>query len=267
VPAGQSVQLTVKRADGGKTELLTVALADPPEVPIPQAPMPSTLKGAKPADNQPAKKDKPETGLHRRTNPTLGRDYWVYVPETYAPTISHGLLIWLHPAGRGGRDADDVVKAWSEYCAERHLILVGPVAKSADGWLASEAEEAIADVRRLADEYVIDRRRVVAHGLGSGGLMAYHLGFAARDLVRGVAVGGAPLGTQPRDPDLARPLAFFIAGGKKDPRLAEIEAGTRKLAERGYPVIFREMPTAGATQLDGPTVDALRIWLDTLDAI
>ena len=97
--------------------------------------------------------------------------------------------------------------------------------------------------------------------------MAYYLGFAARDFVRGVAVGGAPLTTQPRTPDLARPLAFFLAAGKKDPRATEIEQGKRRLAEKGFPVAYREMPTAGPSELDAPTVEALKEWLDTLDAI
>ncbi|MFO0849110.1 MAG: PDZ domain-containing protein [Gemmataceae bacterium] len=267
VPAGQSVRLTVKRKDGGKTESMTVALADPPEKPIADAPLPSSRKGAKPPAAPAEKKPKPETGLLRRTNPTLGREYWVYVPDNYDPKVSQGLLVWLHPAGRGGRDANDVVKAWKEYCAERHLILAGPVSKSPEGWLASEAEEALTDIRRLADEYQIDPRRVVAHGLGTGGPMAYYLGFAARDFVRGVAVGGAPLTTQPRDPDLTRPLAFFLAAGKKDPRLANIEEGKRKLAEKGFPVFYREMPAAGPSELDAATVEALKVWLDTLDAI
>ena len=36
---------------------------------------------------------------------------------------------------------------------------------------------------------------VVAHGMGTGGQMAYYVGFNARDVFRGVAVVGSTLGT------------------------------------------------------------------------
>ena len=44
------------------------------------------------------KKDEQETGLLKRTNTTLGREYWVYVPENYDPKVSHGVIVWFHAA-------------------------------------------------------------------------------------------------------------------------------------------------------------------------
>ena len=45
--------------------------------------------------------------------------------------------------------------------------------------------------RDVMNRYTIDRRRVVAHGMGIGGQMAFHVGFTARDLIRGVATTGS----------------------------------------------------------------------------
>ena len=43
----------------------------------------------------------------------------------------------LHDAGKGGKDAEDVVKIWREYCDACHYILVGPKSQNPEGWMAS----------------------------------------------------------------------------------------------------------------------------------
>ena len=48
-------------------------------------------------------------------------------------------------------------------------------------------------------EYTIDHQRVIAHGMGVGGQMAYYLGFNVRDLIRGVATTGAVLTNPVKD--------------------------------------------------------------------
>ena len=133
-------------------------------------------------------------------------------------------------------------------------MLVGPESANPDGWLASEAEEVLADVRTVAGECAADPARVVVVGAGAGGRMAFHLGFTARDLVRGVAAVGADLGTKPRDPEPGRPLAFFVTA-----------ADTAKpLRDAGYPVTVRD---AAADVLDADTVETLSRWVDCLDRI
>jgi hypothetical protein len=57
----------------------------------------------------------------------------------------------------------------------------------------SRAQRGSSSLTRTIGEYTIDRRCVVAHGMGVGGQMSFYLGFAARDLVRGVATTGAML--------------------------------------------------------------------------
>ena len=48
------------------------------------------------------------------------------------------------------------------------------------------------------NQYTIDRNRVVVHGMGVGGQMAFRLGFRARDVVRGhggeVVLDRSPMG-------------------------------------------------------------------------
>ena len=200
---------------------------------------------------------KPAPGLTRRTNPTSGRKSWVYVPEGLRKGVAPGLVVWLHPTGKGGRDADAVVELWKEAAAERGLVLVGPESANPDGWLASEADEVLADVRAVMGEVGADPARVAVVGAGAGGRMAFHLGFTARDLVRGVASIGAELATKPREPVPGRPLWFVLVAGKG------ADGDAKALRELGYPVTVCE--PAGENALDAATVTTLATWVDCLD--
>jgi serine protease Do len=191
----------------------------------------------------------------------------MYVPTNYDPNISHGVVIWLHAAGQGGKDANDLVDIWKTVCEQRHLILVGPKSTSDAGWLASEAEFIQETAREIASQYTIDRQRIVAHGLGAGGQMAYYLAFNARDLVRGVAASGAALSNPPKDNVAGQRLSFFIVAGGKDPLAKDIVAAEPVLAEKNSPVMCRECPAMGKEYLDGKTFEELVRWIDILDRL
>jgi S1-C subfamily serine protease/predicted esterase len=289
LPAGTEVKVEVKRKDGGKTETLTVKLGPLPDDVPEKLPLPSSAGKAlerpkgepAPKDGAPKKEEKPaeekkknsekkdeeETGLLKRTHETTGREYWVYVPENYDKNVAHGLVVWFHAAGKGGRDADDLVKIWQDYCEDHHFILVGPKARSNDGWVASETEEVVQVAREVLGRYTLDRSRVVAHGMGVGGQMAFYVGFHARDLVRGVAVTGAVPGSQPKDTVQGQPLSFFIVAGQKDPLLKEITEGKDRLVEKKFPVVYREIADFGKEYLDEKTFREMRAWMDSLDKI
>jgi serine protease Do len=325
---GATMELQVKRKDGGKTDTVKATLiAEPDDLPE-GLPLPSSVEkalekpkvpeGAKPkagdrkpvdpgmpgekpkpgkipdkkpddkkpadkkpddkkdekkADEKPADDKKPdekkeiETGLIKLTNPTLGREYWVYVPTTYKPGIAHGVILWLHDAGKGGKDSEDVVKIWREYCDACHFILVGPKSQNPDGWVASETEAVIGDLKDVLGRYTTDRTRVIAHGMGSGGGMGYYLGFHARDVIRGVAVSGAVPGTQAKDNTPGQSLNFFLVVGDKDPNLKEIAEGVAKLKEKKFPVVYREIKDFGKEYLTDVVLTELQKWLDALDRI
>ncbi len=298
--AGTEIKVEVQRKEGEKTETLKVKLAGLPDT-VPeklpenatagkalaqrkQVPTPRRAPGTvpeqpKPEEKKPEpkaeekkeeKKDedkKSETGLLERATPARDRQYWVYVPKNYDPNVSHALVIWLHGAGQGGKDAKDMVQIWEDACADRHIILVGPKSESEAGWLGSEAEfvqEAARDVMR---EYTIDRRRVVAHGIGAGGEMAFYLGFNARDLIRGVATTGAALAAQPKENVAGQRLAFFVVAGGKDPQAKQIAEAKAPLEERKFPVTFREVAEMGKEYLDRKTFEELVRWIDSLDRL
>jgi S1-C subfamily serine protease/predicted esterase len=215
------------------------------------------------------KKEEPkiEKGLIKKSNPALGRNYWVYIPRTYSPDVSHGLIVWLHPAGREGRDADDMVDIWEDFCEEYNFIMLGPISENKNGWVATETEGVVSDINAVLGQYTIDRHRIVAHGSGIGGQMAYYLGFNARDQIRGVATVGAVLASQPKDLVPNQRLQFYIAAGEKDPIVKDIAESKPKLTERKYNVILRVVKDLGKQYIneDPKTLKELARWIDTLD--
>ena len=202
-----------------------------------------------------------------RTNPTLGREFWVYVPQNYDKNISYGVIIWLHRGKATAKEGDDLSKIFGRFCEDNHFILIGPKSKNAEGWLPSETEELLQDVRTVLGEYTIDRSRVVAHGMGNGGQMAFYLGFTARDLIRGVATTGAVLSTQPKEPVPGQPLSFFIVGGEQDPLVKDIAEAKPRLTEKKHAVIYRQLKDFGKEYLLDTTLEELKVWLDSLDRI
>jgi serine protease Do len=269
-------------ADGSETATVTARLVAAPaelpdKLPLPSSAMkalegaPKPKKEAKfpfaPAE-EPAKKDekaKVETGFINRVNEGLGREYWVYVPDNYDANKSYGLIVWFHPAGQGGKDGEKMSRAFRETCEDFNYIMMGPKSGNNDGWVPSETELVIRDVKTVIGQYTIDRTRVVAHGLGNGGQMAFYFGFNARDTIRGVATVGAVLGTNPKDNIAHQPLSFFITSGDKDPLSKEIMQSRDLLQEKRFPVFYREMKESGKEYFDAPTFGDFLSWLDSLD--
>jgi poly(3-hydroxybutyrate) depolymerase len=209
---------------------------------------------------------KPETGTLKRTNASRGHEYWVYVPEDYDPNISYSVLLWLHPVGKGKEeDIEDVKDVWKDICMDHHIILVAPKADGENGWVASESDFVQEVVREVMAQYTVDRRRVIAHGMGVGGQMAFYLGFTVRDLIRGVATTGAALASTLKDNVANQPLSFFVVTGGKDPVAEDVRATKTKLADKKFSVVYRELPVRGHQYLDEKTRDELVRWIDSLD--
>jgi poly(3-hydroxybutyrate) depolymerase len=224
-------------------------------------------------DKGPAKPPaKVETGLQKKTTPAADATFWVYVPETYDPNISCGVVVWLHPVGKNKeRDIEDFINSWMNFCDDHNLLLVCPQSENQLGWTPGEAEIVLEAMKTVAETYTIDSRRIVAHGMGVGGEMAYYLGFQARNLFRGVAAVGAALRSNPREKVPSQPLSFFLAVGDKDPGKPAVAQSRETLMKFKYPVIERVVPNMGVEYIDGragaPTLDEMIRWIDSLDRL
>ena len=303
LPPGSEIQLEVTRKEAGKTETVKLTLAPMPDSVPDEVPEPSTKKKAleprknvappkpllpkepdkkepppkgspkkiapKKEEESPPKKEeakKADTGFIRRADAALDHEYWLYVPKDYDPNIAYALLVWLHPAGKG-READikATMAAWEDYCIAQRIIILAPRAEAETGWVASEADNVIQDIRAVLGQYTIDRARIVAHGMGRGGELAYYLAFNARDYVRGVAVTGAALTSQAKPLLPAQRLAFYLASGDRDPLLEPMRETHKQLTEHKYPVTFHAIPNRGHQYLDEEDLRQLVRWIDSLD--
>jgi serine protease Do len=298
-PPGQEIRLEIQRKEPRKTETVKASLgvfseAVPESLPEPashkQALAPRKQvapglpgrgrRGTPPPPAPPGKDEKPEarsdqkkpekkevpTGLLKRTTASREHQYWLYVPDDYDANVSHALVVWLHPAGKDrDRQTEDVISAWEDFCSDRHIILLCPRADNDTGWLGSDVDFIQEVIQQVLGQYTIDRERIVAHGMGVGGQMAFYLGFNARDLIRGVATTSAVLANQPKDNVASQRLSFFIVAGGQDPLLAGIQESRTRLTAHKYPVVYREIAERGHQYLDTPTLQELIRWIDSLD--
>ena len=259
---GSFLAVEVKREDGTTTTLkgpIGQATSFLPEKP----PEKSSLANL---EKEPEKK--PEIGTIKKQSAAGDRNYWVSVPVSYDPRTSYGLMVWLHPAGKGkDKDLDDLLGIWDQYCAEYKIIMVAPRSDADLGWTPGESDLILESIRYATENYNIDRKRVVVHGMGTGGQMAFYLAFQQRELIRGVAAVGASLGATPKERIANQPLSFFLAVGDKDPIRETVLDTAKKLLGFQYPLILREMKDMGHQYFNSVTLDTLATWIDLLDRI
>jgi S1-C subfamily serine protease len=276
-PPDTDIKLEVKRKDGKKTETLSVKLGTLPDIVPEKLPEPATLKKAleprktvsgQPAPPAPPKKDdkkKPETGFLKRNNAAGDHEYWVYVPEDYDPNISYGVVVWLHTTGKGkDNDLKAAKEDWEFDCTDHRMIFVAPKAEN-DTWLPSEADAVQQIVREVMGQYTVDRQRVVAHGMGVGGQMAFYVAFHARDLIRAVATTGSVFTGQAKANVAHQRLSFFIVVGDKDPLAKAVAESKTRLTEQKFPLVYHEIANRGTQYLDDATLTELVRWIDSLD--
>jgi serine protease Do len=186
-------------------------------------------------------------------------DCLAYVPESYNPAVSYGVVVWLHAPGE--YDRQQLVARWKAICEAHDLILLAPKAPTAGKWTPADVEFVEAALKQVADQYHVDPLRVAAHGYRTGGALAYLLAFESRSLVRGVAPVHGPLAGEPPENDPEHRLDFYLfvdkqpAGGRAIKLLRELK----------YAVSVRQ--TDASRYLDEAELGDLVRWLDSLDKI
>jgi serine protease Do len=230
--------------------------------PIKQPPVPPQGKGA---GGEAAQNQKPETGFLRRTSTAGDRKYWLYVPSDYNPQISYALVVWLHlPGSFSDDDNDKVTDRWEDFCKENHIILAGPITEQEGGWTPSDTDLVLEAVRDATTHYTIDKNRIVAHGAGNGGQMAFNLAFRAREVFRGAATLGAVM-TEPLENVPEQRVAFYVAAGDRDPVIKAIAETRQKLVNNRFPVLYRVFLNRGREYLDDRAFVEMVRWIDALD--
>jgi hypothetical protein len=186
-----------------------------------------------------------------------------YVPSS-AGRSSLGVLLWVVAADEG--KPDEVIRQWQKACDHDGLILIVPRPKDADHWERVDLEYLHRVLERVMTQYKIDPRRVVVGGQGNIGSIAWPLGFAGREVVRGIAVAGSPAPRQTKVPptDPAQRLAIFAALPSKKDTAATMARGLKSVQDAGYNVTTITTST-NTGQLSDAQREELARWIDTLD--
>ena len=65
----------------------------------------------------------------------------------------------------------------------------------------------------------------------------------------------------------AQRLAFYLAGGDRDPLIKSIADSRAQLQERKFPVVFREIKDRGREYFEDTQIREVARWIDSLDKL
>lgn len=176
-----------------------------------------------------------------------------------------GLVVYL--AGAKSPSAEEVAADWKRPCDEHHLALLVLSPKSGGVWRTRDLSAAGETLKRAVEEWGVDPRRIVVHGVGETSSVAAAIARSNRGLVRGALLVGAAnaAGFGPTDPN--EKLAFAWYFDARDLRRPRIEAVQGALRDLGYPVFAREAQLTARSYLPAPQIRQAAAWIDLLAAL
>lgn len=261
---GSEITLGVRRGDALRTFKATLAATPdtlPPDT-LPPAQAPSAPQQAK--DDAPKAAELPRRGPMPLKIPEFDNKAWAYVPNTYRPDATYGIVVWLQAPGHF--DWKELLARWQPLCDQYDLILVAPQSSDAARWAPGEAALVDRLLVQVATNYHVDPMRVVVHGYRGGGAMAFLAAFRNRQAIRAVAaVEAVPVGVVPENDPLLR-FSVYLASASASPNARAIQPTIETLQQRKIPLATRDL---GATPryLDPGEVSQLVRWIDMLDRI
>ncbi len=201
---------------------------------------------------------------HEVKLPEFPQQCKIYVPVSHEAGQRQGLLLWLHDGD--ATSADAVIDEWQAICDRDGLLLVVPTAAEANRWDRTELEYLGRLVARVVNQHKVDPRRIVVFGQGTGGAIAWSLGFSGRSIIRGLAVSSAPLPRRMTVPanEPSQRLAIFAAISSANEASIPTSQGLQKCADAGYPVNTVTLANDGGQLAEGEREELAR-WIDTLD--
>jgi len=138
----------------------------------------------------------------RMTEPTTGREYWLYVPSDCDPKRPRPLVVTLHGAGLWD-SSEDQIREWKHLAEQHGLIVAAPDVRSASLWrlsrsswqddLESDERAVLAIIDQIVSTYAIGvvsdghragappgrqkRRHILLTGFLEGGYALYYIGL------------------------------------------------------------------------------------------
>jgi len=227
--------------------------------------IPADLPPAR-APTDPAGVERPPVGAVEIKLPEESNECVAYIPETYHPTVPHGVVVWLTEPGKF--DRAKLIEQFKNICSQYDLIVLAPQPADTARWQPTEVEFIRKSLDDLISKYNVDRTRIVAQGSQAGGAMAWLTALGHRDLIRAVVPfdTSLPARAQVAANDPIERLAIHIAFPKNSKLADRIRAEVKQLEAMKYPVLVKELDD-DAKQLTEDQTKELARWIDTLDRL
>ncbi|MEO0477746.1 MAG: hypothetical protein AAF085_17515, partial [Planctomycetota bacterium] len=159
----------------------------------------------------------------------LGRDYWLYLPDTIDPDKTYTLVVGVHGAGGIGKGA----AGHANWVNQHDVIVLGPSYRNSAGayqYLQGQTDQQTIDLfEKLQKEYKLHDKLFIV-GFSGGSQYAHRFAMKYPDLVSGCAAhsggtwatGDYPKGESPNPG--ARGVLFVMSCGEKDTRKSFAQA-------------------------------------------
>lgn len=155
------------------------------------------------------------TGGTTRTTRS-GRTFHVWGPARYDDARAYPVVLMFHGWSSKGRSLEGWFKM-EDYVDGAAFTVYPDSAGSTWDFAGTQDLDFTAEVLdAVADEWCIDRARVLAFGFSYGGRFAHHLGCKRPDLVRAIAAGG---GSWDSEKSCAGPMPVLVIHRTEDPTM------------------------------------------------
>jgi phospholipase/carboxylesterase len=197
-------------------------------------------------------------------------DHSIFIPLHYEKNYAYPLIVWLHDQGFEPSELADVMAQLSlrNYIAVAvrgsEPAMVGGFDWRQEASSIEQSDRAIADaIDDARRQFNVATRRIFIAGCGSGGTMAFRIGFLRPDWFGGILSfnGSLPVGAAPLARlNECRRLPIFWTQCRHDERFSESQLAVqlRVLHVGGFNVTLRQYP--GGDQRQQILADANR-WL------
>lgn len=191
--------------------------------------------------------------------------FGLYVPPSYDPARSYGLIVCLHGAGFTG---DSYLKRWVPRLTGDYL-LVCPTMSNGAWWTRRGEELVLATIVAIRSRYHINPNKIFLTGMSNGGIGTWLIGMHRADHFAGIA----PMASGIDDVlypflDNLRQTSVYIIHGLHDtvmPVWLSREL-VNEMARRGIRYVYREHnyrhPHAGGHFFPREELPALIEWFD-----
>lgn len=186
----------------------------------------------------------------------LGREYWLYTPETVETGKRYTLVVGVHAYGGSGRYAGGL----AGWVGERDDVIVAGPSFPNDGYQVLERESD----KQLVQLFAALRKRFQLHpklfiaGFSGGAQFAHRFAIRHPELVAGCAAhsgGSWAVGGRTklfgREVELMEPTAaaagvpFVVSCGESDPRLAGMKRFAELAKTKQYVLVAEHWPGVG----------------------